>query len=260
MRYPVAFFALLFAACGGISSATAQVAPNRDSAAYYFRRANEIHKYQVYGDKQAIINYTKSIAFDSSQYWAYRNRGDCYQNLKDYALALADYDRTVAIEGAAPASSVRFECIDMCSQLALWSEAAAHCSVLLANPLICADTAEIFWHPTACVDTNSIAWRILWLQRAEARVKLKQYAAARQDYLTYQQRILAELAAQERFLARIPYVMYVSGKYPASRKAKRLPKRLLAEALARQQATIARLKKKSDAVAAKVADLNKLLP
>jgi tetratricopeptide (TPR) repeat protein len=239
-------------------SASAQIAPDRDSAEHYFRRGNELHKYEVYADKEAIANYTKSIVFDSTQYWAYRNRGDCYQNLGDYTSALADYNRAVATEGAAPASSVRFDCIDLCSRLALWSEVATHCSALLANPLICADTTDIYWYPTACVDTSSIAWRILRLQRAEARVKLGQYAAARQDYLAYQRRILAELAVEERFLAKIPHASYLHGKYPAL-KIKRIPRRRRAEVIARQQETIARLRAKNAAVAAEVAELDKLL-
>lgn len=240
-------------------SASAQIAPDRDSAEHYFRRGNELHKYEVYADKQAIANYTKSIAFDSSQYWAYRNRGDCYQNSGDYSSALADYNRAIATEGATPASAVRFDCISMCSRLALWSEAEAHYSALLANPLICADTTDIFWHPTACVDTGSIAWRILWLQRAETRVKLGQYATARQDYLVYQQRIFAELVVEERLLTKIPHALYIRGKHPASRKAKRLPRHIRAEMLTRQQAAIARLRSKSEAVSAKIAQLDKLL-
>jgi len=249
---------VVFVTLGCAFSTTAQVVPNRDSAEHYFRRGNELHKYEVYADKQAIANYSKSIAFDSSQYWAYRNRGDCYRNLEDYTSALSDYSRAVATEGNAPASSVRFDCINMCFRLALWSEAAAHCSALLANPLICADTTDIFWHPTACVDTGSIAWRILRLQRAEARVKLGQYTTARQDYLAYQWRILAEIATAEQFLAKIPHASYLRGKYPAL-EAKRLPRRRRAEVLARQRAAIARLKAKSEAVAAKVAELDKLL-
>ena len=258
MRYSIVFLAVVFAACCWAFSATAQVVPNRDSAEHYLRRGNELHKYEIYADKQAITNYTKSIAFDSSQYWAYRNRGDCYQNLGDYTSALADYNRAVAVEGDVPASSVHFDCIDMCSRLALWSEVTTHCSALLANPLICADTTDIFWHPTACVDTNRIAWRILRLQRAEACAKLGQYAAARQDYLAYQWRILVEIATAEQSLAKTPHASYLRGKYPVL-KAKRLPRRRRAEVMTRQQAAIARLRAKSEAVAAKVAELDKLL-
>jgi tetratricopeptide (TPR) repeat protein len=258
MRFLTAFL-LCYSLLTYAVSASAQITPNRDSAEHYFRRGNELHKYEVYANKEAIANYTKSIAFDSSQYWAYRNRGDCYQNLEDYPSALADYNRAIAAEGAASASSVRFACINLCSRLTLWSEVAAHCSALLANPLICADTTDTYWHPTACVDTGSITWRILRLQRAEACVKLGQYAAARQDYLAYQRRILAELAVEERFLAKIPHASYVHGKYPALRKAKRLPRHVRAKMLTQQQTAIARLRAKSEAVAAKVAELYKLL-
>ena len=42
-----------------------------------------------------MANYTKSIAFDSSFYWSYRNLGYCHQNFGEYELALANYNQAV---------------------------------------------------------------------------------------------------------------------------------------------------------------------
>jgi len=309
MKYFVAFLAVLFSACGGAFSAVAQVVPNRDSAAYYFKQGN-FYKYEVEDNwaedtsdavslshlskiearKQAIACYTKSIAFDSSYYWSYHNRGSCYQFAGAYASALADYNRAVLCKNkqgeelGAYDASVRFDCIDMCFRLALWSEAEAHCSVILVDPRSCADTTC-----TYCYTTDR-EWperrpdcHYIWLRRADARAKQGQYAPARRDYLIYQRQILRELAVEEDFLVKsqVPLALYRVRKVkvpPSKNLAQRqaspltltirepLPKRLQAEVLARhhkslvwQRTRVNKVRAESEAVAAKITELDKLL-
>jgi hypothetical protein len=290
MNYCVTLLAVLFAACGWAFSAAAQVVPNRDSADYYFQRGNGSDDWPDMSDasirKRSIVDYTKSIAFDSSRYQAYRNRGDCYQFLKDYTAALADYDRALLFEhknGKEDASSVRFNCLNMCLRLARWSEAEAHCSALLTNPLICADTASNgdrhdtwqAWGETV------LSCRTIWLHRAEARAKLGQYAIARQDYLVYRRQILVELTVEERILAKISprathyWYRAVPTKTGTSKTQvspakltplKQLPKHLQDEVLAahkrylaQQRKWVAKLRAESEAAAIKITELDKLL-
>jgi tetratricopeptide (TPR) repeat protein len=195
MKHLLAYFTVIFTAFGYAFSANAQVVQNRDSAEAYFQRgANFYEDHRAPTPRMAALrrmamaNYSKSIAFDSRYYWSYRNLGYCHQNFGDYELALDAYNRAVLAgsrSNEADAAFVHFNCIEMCQRLKKWTEAEAHCSALLANPHICAGTY--------CRGTL--------LDRAEARVQLKKYAEAKQDYLAYQQQTAAELAVARQELA-----------------------------------------------------------
>jgi tetratricopeptide (TPR) repeat protein len=198
MKYLAPYLTVTFAAFGCAFSASAQVVQNRDSAEAYFQRgANFYEDHRAPTPRMdmlrrmAMANYSKSIAFDSSYYWSYRNRGYCYQNFGEYGLALADYNRAVLAgerSNEADAAHVHFNCIEMCLKLERWQEAETHCSMLLANTHICANASDDF-----CQN--------VWLHRAEARVHLKKYSEARRDYLVYQTQIDAELATEAKKLA-----------------------------------------------------------
>lgn len=287
MKHLVTYFTVAFTAFGCAFPAGAQVVQNRDSADYYFQRGKEFEGWLDMSDadvrKQTLANYTKSIAFDSTHYRAYLERGECYRLLKDYSSALADYDRAVVLEsrsGTEGDASLRFKCLDLCLRLARWREAEAHCSVLLANPHACRDTASA--GPWLDWDATGLNCRTIWLDRAEARAKLGQLATARQDYLVYQRQTLAELAVEERFLVenQAPPALYWRRTIPTSKKERAktptsltklsprqpLPSHLRAEVLARHQKMLARqwarvtkLRTESEAAAAKVAELDKLL-
>jgi tetratricopeptide (TPR) repeat protein len=229
MRYSLTFLVVIFAACGWAFSATAQVVPNRDSAAYYFRRGASFYgvpganKAVVdSGRRRAIADYSKSIAFDSSYCWAYRNRGYCHQNAGEYELALADYERAIRI-GRRPGN----ENLDYLH---------SRCTVMC-----------MYYHS---------AWRY----RAEIRVKLQKYTTARQDYSIYQQQTAAELLTEEKNLLEIQQHAI------SQRDLKQLPKRDRAKALAHykeylaeQEVTVDKLRTESAATAAKIAELAHLL-
>lgn len=172
---------------------------NRDSAQYYFERGASFYEDhrglipQALTDssrRRAMRLYSRAIAFDSSYYWAYRNRGYCHENFGEYEQALADYNRAVQAglqRGEADAAFVQYDCIHLCLILQKWAEAEAHCSALLANEAICSAPVE-----ASC----SRVWR----DRADARVGLKKYAEARHDYLLYQQQVAQEVAEEQQKL------------------------------------------------------------
>lgn len=291
MQQLTIYLTVAFATLGCAFSADAQVVPNRDSADYYFRRGNGVDEWLDRSTdelrRQAIADYTKSITFDSTHYWSYRRRGDCYRLSGDYTSALADYDRALAIKRRneeEDANYMRFNCFDMCLRLARWREAEAHCSVLLANPHICRDTATTSNRsaPWLAWSTTGLNCRTIWLHRAEARAKLGQYAIARQDYLVYQRQTLIELAVEEKFLAenQAPPALYWRRAIPTSKKERAktptsltklsprqpLPRHLRAEVLARhqkmlvwQRARVGKLRTESETAVAKVIELDKLL-
>lgn len=242
----------------------AQITPNRDSADYYFQRGASFYEdrrrpvaSQNAGRRWAMKNYAKSIAFDSSYYWSYRNLGYCYQNFKEYELALANYNWAVLAggrSGEADAAFVRYDCLDMCFQLAKWAEAEAHCSALLADPHLCTDTPA-----TSC--------RSVWLSRAEARVKLKKFAEAKQDYLTYQQQTANELAVARQELAAAQQELARAAAQPKPRRLSRRERAILEDGWEeppkkpskKEPTPVELLEQESHAVTAKLTKLEKLM-
>lgn len=246
------FFWLLWA-----TPSRAQVVPNRDSAEYYFQRGASFYEdrrqpiaWRSAGRRWAMKNYTKSIAFDSSYYWSYRNLGYCYQNFGEYELALANYNRAVLAgnrSGEADAAHVHFDCIEICLRLEKWQEAEVHCSSLLANTHLCTNASDDF-----CQN--------VWLNRAKARVHLKKYAEARQDYLVYQAQIEAELAAEAKKLAdtREEFARQAMPKH-LTKSEQAMFIRGRDKYLKEQEATVNTLKSKSTTTTHELANLTELL-
>jgi tetratricopeptide (TPR) repeat protein len=178
--------------------ACAQAVPDPDSADYYFQRGAGFMEdrrmpqdLRAAGRRRAMVNYSRAIACDSSYYWAYRNRGYCHQNFGEDELALADYTRAVRAgrrRGDPDAAYVRYNCLELCLKLQHWADAEGHCSALLADAHTCPDPVR-----TSC----SRVWR----DRAEARVHLKKYRDAQQDYRRYQQQVGQDLAEERQKLA-----------------------------------------------------------
>lgn len=190
-------------------------------------------------------NYTKSIAFDSTFYWSYRNRGYCHEKFGEIERALSDYNHAVQAgerSGEADAAHVHFNCLSLCLRLQRWAAAEAHCSALLTNPHICVSETD-----TYC--------RSIWLHRADARVNLKKYPEAKRDYTTYQQRTAVELAVAQQQLARTK----------AKEKSLHLSKEERAslagwgEGPKKQSSPVERLARENQVVTARLAELEKLM-
>ncbi|MGI4872927.1 MAG: tetratricopeptide repeat protein [Janthinobacterium lividum] len=222
--------------------ATAQKKAARGLAEYYFKRGASFYVGDNVARKQAIVNYTKSVAFDSSYYWSYRNRGYCYQNLGKYALALADYNRAIRLSkraGDSEEGNLYPRCALVCTRLKKWAAAETYYSAFLNTP-----------------GYDSANYRSAWRGRAEARSQLKKYADARQDYLVYYRQLGSELLPQEKELADDRARVAREGIPPGLSEEERAS--LLAGYLKRE-ATISQLKKEQVAIADEIAKLEKLL-
>jgi tetratricopeptide (TPR) repeat protein len=252
MNYCVTLLAVLFAACGWAFSAAAQVVPNRDSAEYYFQQGASFYvvpgvniAVMDSGRSHAIAAFSKAIAFDSSYYWAYRNRGYCYQQAGRDELSLADYEQAMQV-GRYPGNEnldyLHSRCIILCINMKRWVAAEAHCSAFLAMP-----------------GYNSLYYHSAWRHRAEVRIILQQYRAARQDYLVYQRQTLAELLTGENNLLAMQQAITKHNlkQLPKSGRARALAR--YQEVLAEQAATIDKLRMDSAAVAVRINELEKLI-
>jgi tetratricopeptide (TPR) repeat protein len=255
------YFFLVFALSLRFLSASAQERLNRDSADYYFQRGAsfyEDHSGRVpkarldTWRRSAMSNYTKSIAFDSTFYWSYRNRGYCHEKFGEVELALADYNHAVQAgerSGEADAAHVHFNCLSLCLRLQRWAEAEAHCSAVLTNPHLCASETD-----TYC--------RSIWLHRADARVNLKKYPEAKRDYVSYQQQTAAELAVAQQQLALEQQQL---ARTKAKEKALHLSKEERAslaewgEGPKKQPPPVEKLVQENQVVTAKLAELEKLM-
>ena len=107
---------------------------------------------------------------------------------------------------------------------------------------------------------DSLYYHSAWRHRAEVRVILQQYRAARQDYLVYQRQTLAELLTEEKNL--LAMQQQAITKHNLRQLPKRDRARALAhyqEVLAEQAATIDKLHMDSTAVADRINELEKLI-
>jgi len=254
MNYTLRCFLVSCALLVGSRAARAQAGAKRDSAEYYFQlgatcyedHSGRIPQAQLaVRRRRAMNNYTQSIAFDSSYYWSYRNRGYCHETFGEYALALADYTHAVQAgerSHEADAAHVRFDCLRLCLHLQKWAEAEAHCSALLRNTHLCRSQTDAF-----C--------RSLWQHRTEARMQLNRYAEARQDYVIYQQLTAAELAAEHQKLIRTG----VAKKAPHLSKRERASRADWGGNPPKQPTAVKQLTQERRAVASKLRKLEKVL-
>ena len=58
----------------------------------------DIIYYEKYDDDQAIINFDKAIELKSDYVYSYQDRGNAYLRQKNYAGAITDYTKAIALK------------------------------------------------------------------------------------------------------------------------------------------------------------------
>ncbi|RTQ46865.1 hypothetical protein EJV47_21070 [Hymenobacter gummosus] len=114
-----------------------------DSAEYYFQlgagymNTGPVTLRRALGAGEAIGDYTKAQSFDSTYYWAYRNRAYCLEYLQQPARALADYQRAVAAgarRGDPNADDQLLSCARLSEKLGRYADAELAYTRFLALP------------------------------------------------------------------------------------------------------------------------------
>lgn len=115
-----------------------------DSAEYYFqlganymidRRIPRVRLALELGS--AIASYTRALSFDSTYYWAYRNRAYCWEYLHQPEKALADYQRAVvagARRGDREAGDQLLNCARLSEKLGRYADAELAYTHFLSLP------------------------------------------------------------------------------------------------------------------------------
>lgn len=123
-------------------------------------------------------DYTKALRFDSTYYWAYRNRAHCWRDLGQPERALADYQRAVVAgnrRGDPEADHYLLDCARFSEKLGRYADAELAYTRFLALPELHRYGAEIL------------------LARGDVRRRRLQPAQAAEDYRRCQQVIYHEL-------------------------------------------------------------------
>lgn len=155
-----------------------------DSADYYFQlgagymSTGPLTLSRVMNAGGAIGDYTKALSFDSTYYWAYRNRAYCWSDLDQPERALLDYQRAVvagARRGDPDAGHYLLDCARFSEKFGRYADAELAYTRFLALPRLHRYGAEIL------------------LARGDVRRQQQQPAQAAADYRRCLQLIYHEL-------------------------------------------------------------------